>query len=80
LPFALPFIAWTVVCQCYSAVLRAASSAVGGGVVLASVGMLPCMSYIQSGLRARCIAIKACSWTETWTCASDSAQGYEKTA
>lgn len=50
LPFALPFIAWTVVCQCYSAVLRAASSAVGGGVVLASVGMLPCMLVYSIGL------------------------------
>lgn len=59
LPFALPFIAWTVICQCYSAVLRAASGAVGGGIVLTLIGMLPCVLMYSLGLAGALYSYKS---------------------
>lgn len=50
LPFALPIIAWIVICQCYSALLSAASQAVGGGIVLMCLGLLPCAEIYAVGL------------------------------
>ena len=50
LPFTLPIIAWLVICQCYSALLGAASQAVGGGMVLMCLGLLPCAEIYAVGL------------------------------
>lgn len=48
-PFALPLIAWIVICACYSALLSA-SQAVGGGIILTALGLLPCALIYAVGL------------------------------
>ncbi len=61
-PFAMPLIAWIVICQCYSALLSGISTAVGGAIVLMFLGLLPCSLIYAVGLAGAVCCYKKLFW------------------
>ena len=56
--FFLPWAAWTVICQCFSALLIGAEQWVGVALTIWSIGNLPCFLLIAIGLPG---AMKCCA-------------------
>ena len=56
--FALPSVAWCVICQCFSSLLLGQSQSVSAALVLWCIGNLPCVIVLFIGLA---LTSKACS-------------------